>query len=183
MAGMINTGQNYGQKALSGFIRQSAQQAQTDLANEQLKAAEEAQGQQMAVQGGVVGYQAAPTVAGMMAPEAASTSLTVGGTAVPVTSSVTGTGLTGASVLGGTGAAVPMGATVTPSLGTAALTTGTVGATTAAVPIATTAAAGAGGLAAGAETGATVGTTVGPVGTVAGAVVGAGLGYLLSKLF
>lgn len=43
MAGLINTGSDYAGRALSGFVRESAEQQEIDATNEQLKSARKAQ--------------------------------------------------------------------------------------------------------------------------------------------
>jgi hypothetical protein len=43
MAGLINVGADYQNRALSGFIRESAEQSEIDATNEQLKSAKKAQ--------------------------------------------------------------------------------------------------------------------------------------------
>jgi hypothetical protein len=63
MAGLINVGADYSNRALSGFIRESAEQSEIDTANNELSASRKAQKTAMGVQGsmlgGVGGYLAA----------------------------------------------------------------------------------------------------------------------------
>lgn len=191
MAGMISTGQGYGSKALSGFIRESAQQAQIDLANKQKAAAEDAQAQQMAVQGGVVGYMSAPTIAEWMAPEtslesgagqsamqgiAGTTAAPAGTVAGQTSGAVIGSvpEAAGESLLLDAGGGVAEGAGSMLAAPVSETAAGSVAAE-AGTALASEAAAGA----AGAEIGGEAGMALGPMGIIAGA----GLGYLLSKLF
>jgi uncharacterized membrane protein len=55
MAGMLNIGTDYKNRAISGFVRQSAQQSEIDRANDQLDAAEKAQSASMGSQGAAAG--------------------------------------------------------------------------------------------------------------------------------
>lgn len=55
MAGLLNVGADYQNRALSGFIRASAEQQEIDTANKELAASRKAQKSQMAVQGAVLG--------------------------------------------------------------------------------------------------------------------------------
>lgn len=58
MAGLINTGTDYKNRALSGFVRTSAEQEEIDTANEGLRSARKAQKATMSAQGVVVGGMA-----------------------------------------------------------------------------------------------------------------------------
>ena len=71
MAGMIGIGQDYGGKALSGFIRESTQQNQMDLANKKASAQQQANMLNTLVHGGTAAYLSAPTVQGWLTPSAA----------------------------------------------------------------------------------------------------------------
>ncbi|MFA6509929.1 MAG: hypothetical protein WCV62_05690 [Candidatus Peribacteraceae bacterium] len=51
MSGLINTGIDYQNRALSGFVRESAEQNEIDSANKELDSARKAQKTQMAVTG------------------------------------------------------------------------------------------------------------------------------------
>jgi hypothetical protein len=55
MAGVISTGINYKNQALSGFVRESAEQQQIDQANSELKANKKVQDVQQKTEGTMVG--------------------------------------------------------------------------------------------------------------------------------
>ena len=55
MAGLINVGTDYKNRALAGFVRTSAEQEEIDTANEQLRSARKAQKATMGAQGAMVG--------------------------------------------------------------------------------------------------------------------------------
>uniref|UniRef100_A0A6M3ID96 Bacteriocin n=1 Tax=viral metagenome TaxID=1070528 RepID=A0A6M3ID96_9ZZZZ len=55
MAGLISTGTGYRNQALSGFIRQSAEEAAINKTNEQLKQAKKQQQMSMATSGAAAG--------------------------------------------------------------------------------------------------------------------------------
>jgi hypothetical protein len=55
MAGLIPTGTGYEKSALSGFVRQSAQQQQEEMAQEELKAKQSQQLAMMVGQGASIG--------------------------------------------------------------------------------------------------------------------------------
>jgi hypothetical protein len=65
--GIITTGLDYENKALSGFVRASSDQEQIDMANKKLKAERKAQqatlGAEGAVVGGMAGYAGATSAA------------------------------------------------------------------------------------------------------------------------
>ncbi len=55
MSGLINTGIDYQNRALSGFVRESAEQKEIDSANKELAASRKAQKKTMGVQGAIAG--------------------------------------------------------------------------------------------------------------------------------